>query len=162
MTKPSGVNAAVLAKLFAGQSNKRPVRPHFDPSNSAVDAKRAKKPRNVTIVLLNNMPPIVPRGHTRRKLRMEERIKKLQFLRMMSACAVREAISNGFSKNVNEAVFLHCGQDNVLEVHEKQDLNGQELMELAGQGSIYLCENVSSSNRSEFMLIFLPGFNSQC
>ena len=32
-----------------------------------------------------------------------------------------------------------------INVNHNQDLNGEELIELAGQGSIYLCEQVSKN-----------------
>ena len=132
-------NAGILAKLFGGDRK----RPRFDSSTPPPDRNKAKKPRNVTVVLLENQQKVVPRGINRRILDDDGRIKKLDFRRSMSASAVKEKISAGFSKNLEKAVYMRCSQSNILKIHDQQELNGDEFIQLAGQGSVYLCENVS-------------------
>ena len=94
---------------------------------------------------MENKPTMIPRGNRRKVLENEGRIKKLQFFRSMTPLAVRQTIADGFSKNIDKAVYLQCSQNNYINVNHNQDLNGEELIELAGQGSIYLCEQVSKN-----------------
>ena len=67
---------------------------------------------------------------------------KLQFQRNMSSQEVKNAILRGFSgfDDVESARYLKCGQDNVMYMNEEQQLDGDRIFELAGQGSIYLTQ----------------------
>ena len=59
------------------------------------------------------------------------------------------------------AQFLHCRQDNTVVLNEDQDFNGDQAIDLAGQGSLYLVEDrdrVSLPGKS----LFCSGYNSLC
>ena len=75
----------------------------------------------------------------RGNLRKCGRVKKLTFKRNMTTQEVRN--TTGFlSFNVEKIQFLSCGQDNVLVKYENQDLHGDGIIELAGQGNVYLLQ----------------------
>jgi len=119
----------------------------FDPSSDCVVAsQKAKKKatnqrikaKNVTVVLLHNKEEKVPKG---RKRSASGRIKKLEFKRCMKATKVRDIISEGFQGfDVQNIQFLVCGQDNVLTKFENQELDGDGIIDLAGQGCAYLLQ----------------------
>ena len=138
--------AKSLAMLFGG-SKKR----SFDPRNECVVAsQQAKKkatnhrmkPRAVTVVLLESKPKSVPKGYLRRKVKQAGRIAKVNMKRCMISSEVRDAIVNTFPDfaNIQSAQFLRCGNDNVMLLNEDQDLNGDSVIDLAGQGSLYLVQ----------------------
>ena len=59
----------------------------------------------------------------------------------MKATEVRSIIAEGFQGfNLQNIQFLVCGQDNVLTKFENQDLDGDGIMDLAGQGCAYLLQ----------------------
>ena len=126
------------------------------PLNASQRAKKKAtnqrmKTKTLTVVLLKEKPAIVPKGHSRHKLKDSGRIAKLQFKRCMKASQVRNIISNGFSEfeGIETAQYLRCGQDNIMVVNENQELSGDDLIDLAGQGSLYLTQkrvNVSNSS----------------
>ena len=102
---------------------------------------RGGKPRTITTVLLDDIPPIVPRGAVRRKLTEKGRIKKIQIRRSMGPSEVRRVLGNAFSEfcGVSKATFLKCNQDNTF-TQASQALNGDDVAQLAGGGSLYLLE----------------------
>lgn len=63
------------------------------------------------------------------------------FRRNMSAADVKDTIVNAFSAfKIDQFQYLKCGQDNRLRVVDNnEEMNGDDLFELAGQGSIYIC-----------------------
>ena len=92
-------------------------------------------------MLLQKKERIVPTKSKRASLRKCGRVKKLTFMRNMTSQEVRNTIVTGFSSfNVQKIQFLSCGQDNVLVKYENQDLHGDGIIELAGQGSVYLLQ----------------------
>lgn len=150
--QPSEASASALAKLFGNSSKPGPSRKRsFDPtSDCVVAAQRCKKKatnqrmkvKTVTVVLLKEKPAVVPKGRSRSKLRDSGRVKKLQFKRCIKAADVRTIISSAFSEfeGIETAQYLRCGQDNIMVVNENQELDGSDLIELAGQGSLYLTQ----------------------
>ncbi len=155
VTSPSGATVETLAKLFrsstAGSSSKGSRKRSFDPKSECVVASQQSKkkatnqrmkPKVVTVVLLCQKPDCVPKGHSRKKLKLSGRIQKIQFMRCMKTSEVRETIVNSFSgfNNVETAQFLRCGKDNIMVLNEEQDLDGELLINLAGQGSLYLTQ----------------------
>ena len=155
MTNPGASSAAALKKLFkknsdptiAKSARKRP----FDPSSDCVVAdqqskKKASntrmKPKNINVVLCRKKPTLVPKGHSRKQLRSSGRIVKLQFKRCMTVSQVGSTITDDFSEfNVEEYQYLRCGQDNIMLVNEDQELDGDDVAELAGQGSLYISQS---------------------
>lgn len=152
-----------LATLFGG-SRKR----SFDPKSECVVAsQQAKKkatnqrmkPKIITIVLLDRKPHTVPKGHLRKKLKDAGRIVKLQLKRCMTACEVRDIIVDGFRdfSYIQSAQFLRCGKDNIMLLNEDQDLNGDSVIELAGQGSLYMVQKKVEVSRLVVMFAFSTG-----
>ena len=152
MGKPSKSSAAAIAKLFgnatnAGHSRKR----SFDPTaECVVAAQQAKKKatnqrmknKTLSVVLLKEKPAVVPKGRSRSKLTESGRIVKLQFKRCMKASEVRNVISNAFSEfqGVEKAQYLRCEKNNIMLLNENQELDGDDVIDLAGQGSLYLTQ----------------------
>ena len=75
-------------------------------------------------------------------MRDSGRIVKLQFKRCMKASEGSKIITDGFRgfDDVETVQCLRCGQDNVLLLNKKQDLDGDDVIDLAGQGSLYLTQ----------------------
>ncbi len=77
VTSPSGATAETLAKLFRSSTASKGSRKRsFDPKSECVVAsqqskKKARmKPKVVTVVLLCQKPDCVPKGHSRKKLKV--------------------------------------------------------------------------------------------
>lgn len=150
--QPSEASASALAKLFGHGSKPGPSRKRsFDPSADCVVASQRYKKKatnqrmkmkTVTVVLLKEKPAVVPKGRSRTKLRDSGRVKKLQFKRCTTVSEVRSIITGAFSEfeDIATAQYLHCGQDNIMVVNENQELDGSDLIDLAGQGSLYLTQ----------------------
>lgn len=150
--KVSEQSAKVLKKLypaFSSQSGTSRGKRKFDPNEECIVAneKRKKKatsvrlkPRTFCIVLLPKMTVYVPRGYTRSRLAKQGHVQKAAFRKNMNAEEVKHAIVSAFSAfELKKYIFLRCGQDNRLKVVDDNDLNGDDIFELAGQGSIYIC-----------------------
>ena len=150
MGKPSKSSAAALAKLFgtAGPSSRKRS---FDPSAACVVAtQQAKKKatnqrmknKTLSVVLLKEKPAVVPKGRSRSKLTDCGRIVKLQFKRCMKASEVRNIICRAFSEfqGVETAQYLRCEKNNIMLLNENQELDGDDIIDLAGQGSLYLTQ----------------------
>lgn len=59
----------------------------------------------------------------------------------MTVSEVRKAISDGFSGfDMEGAQFLQCHANNALKVYDAQKLDGDDAIDLAGQGSLYLLQ----------------------
>lgn len=143
-------NIQVLKKhfpAFHGLSSTSKKR-KFDPTENCIvaDQQRKKKaantrmkPRVFHVVFLPRLTTFVPRGYQRSKLAREGRILKLTFRRNMSSEDVQTTILDAFSSlSLEKFLFLKCGQDNRLKALEDNDLNGDGIVDLAGQGSVYI------------------------
>ena len=86
------------------------------------------------------MPPHVPKGHARSKLTRDGYVKQISFRRSMSIDEVCKTIVAEFSNisGIESAQFLCCEPSNVLCLSKTQELDGDGVIELAGQGSLYL------------------------
>ena len=155
MSKPSEAAKKHLAKLFPSTSATSkmpkilPAKRKFDPSQTSIaEIQKGKKkaaiskPKMVSFVLLARFQAIVPRGKARKKLVGDSRIKKVQIRRSMSSQQVHDIIVAEFAEfeKVSSFHFLCTGKDNALDVFSKQELDGCEVVELAGSGSVYLVE----------------------
>ena len=153
VSKPSENTKKLLSKLFPGSGSKTlPTKRPFDPSDMSIaEQSRAKKkaaipklckPRTISFVLLDAPLPVVPKGKARKALEEGGRVKKVQIRRSMTASAIREVICNTFSSLpcAKTAKFMSCGKDNHLTVASNQDLGGDDVVKLAGSGSVYMCE----------------------
>lgn len=164
-TNPSAPSAAAISNLFKKRADpiltksvrKRP----FDPSSDCVVADQQSKKKaannrmkgeNVNVVLCKKKPKIVLKGRDRKRLKTDGRIVKLQFKRCMTVSQVQRTISSGFSFDVDAYQYLRCGQNNIMLVNEDQDLDGDDIVELAGQGSLYLAQQQASVSYNSCML----------
>ena len=69
----------------------------------------------------------------------------------MTSQDVKRVIAEGFTDfNVDTTQFLRCGSDNNMVVNEEQELNGESVINLAGQGSLYLTEEKVNASLSEY------------
>ena len=150
--KPSEADARVLSTLFPSVSRptKRNRSEAFDPlADCVVSAQKQKKkavrikPRKVNVVLIGESS-IVPRFSKRRALKKDGSIKQLSFLRSMSSRQVRNTIVRGFSEKITEheaerIVYLQSDpHTHTLTKIEKQECDGDDVIDLAGQGSLYI------------------------
>ncbi len=150
--KPSPSHKKLLNRLFPSSSAKLPSKRKFDPAYSCVaEGSKAKKKiaipkhtksRKIKIVLLDESTTVVPKGNVRKHLLRTGRMKETKMRRDMSPACIRQLISDTFSNFpcARNAKVLSCGQDNSLSQMVKQDLNGDEIAEVVGCGSLYLCE----------------------
>ena len=60
----------------------------------------------------------------------------------MKASEVRNIICRAFSEfqGVETAQYLRCEKNNVMLLNENQELDGDDIIDLAGQGSLYLTQ----------------------
>ena len=122
----------------------------FDPLADCVAsaAKRKKKavrikPRKITVVLVDGTDR-VPRFGKRKALKNEGKIRQLQFTRNMSAEQVKKNIIHGFSDKVDKdnEHFINFLQPD-LRTHtltklEGSNFDGADVIDIAGQGSLYV------------------------
>lgn len=151
--KPSEADARVLSSLFpssASHSLKR-TSSVFDPLDDCVATaqKRKKKavhikPRKVTVVLMHGETTTVPRFGKRRALKRDGNIRQLQFARSMSPQQVKSALFKAFSRKLdrNETIQITYMQPNphthTLTTVDKSDFDGGDVIDLAGQGNLYI------------------------
>ena len=84
------------------------------------------------------MPAIVPK-----RLSKEGRIQKLEFRRTMSCLQTRNAIIKGFAAlKLCSLKFLQCTLNNQMCLAADQQIDGEGVISLAGQGSLYMCEDI--------------------
>ena len=156
--KPSEANAAVLATLFpacGSKSNTRKRSFNFDPSDECVaaNAHRRKKavgkgrPKQLKVVLLEEIPPSIPKGSVRDRLRKAGRIKDVAVLRSTSPDEVKEDIADAFEElgHMKSLQYLQAHKDNTLHVALEQELDGVGVIKLAGSGSLYVKQNRKKS-----------------
>ncbi|MDD9818795.1 MAG: hypothetical protein OXU61_11790 [Gammaproteobacteria bacterium] len=152
VSQPSKLTAETLKKLLPGcSSTSKPSlgKRKFDPCTECIVSGQKKKssntrgkPRTIPVVLLKGKSRFVPRGYARSKLNKAGRIVKVDFRRNMNSLEVRDAIMRAFPafENAEQAQFVRCGQDNRLWVCKEQDLDGDGVFEVCGQGSLYLTQ----------------------
>ena len=152
LSKPSEADARALATLFPSSCPvKRTSSDVFDPLASCVASaqKRKKKavrikPRKVTVVLLSRGTTVLPRFGRRRALKKEGNIRQLQFVRSMSPEHVRRAIVRGFSDKMgqnenNKIIYMQPdGRTHTLARIDKTNFDGGDVIDLAGQASLYI------------------------
>ena len=91
------------------------------------------------MVLLKEIPPTIPKGPIRERLKRTGRIRTLNFNRIMSENEVKWSILNGFSDtNIENFHFLQSTKDNRLLKSEHQSVDGNAVIKLAGSGSLYI------------------------
>jgi hypothetical protein len=147
LAKPSEATTKTLAKIFPGSMKRR-----FDPLEVSAnsESKRKKKaavakckgrPKQVTVVYLNSIPKVIPKGTSREKMKKEGRIKDIPFHRFISKDEVQEIIPASFPEFSKKFMFLQGHKNNTLSLFSNQDLDGNGVIELAKHGSLYLLES---------------------
>lgn len=140
-------NAQALSKLFPSSTSFKSKR-KFNPIDEClVDEQKRKKSTStrskgpsIPLVYLPKMTVHVPRGNVRGQLSKQGRIKKELFRRNMKPSEVKAVIVEAFSEfSLDNFMFLKCGQDNRLQVLENKEICGDEILDVAGQGSLYIC-----------------------
>ena len=155
LKKPSEAHKTELARLFPSSTSSPSPRPelNFDPrARSVVEKKKASitrdRPRKVTVVMLPELSWRVPKSAARKKLNKDGRIKKLEFRRNMTFLQAKNVIIKAFSNFqltellylLTELLYLSCEQSSVMKKAATQMPNGDDLIGIAGQGSLYVCE----------------------
>jgi hypothetical protein len=146
--KDSTPSSRAIASLFPACGAKR----KFDPLQGCVvgERQRQKKAANpavrgrsksITVVVLKDISRFIPKGMQREELRNAGRVKSLPFHRVMSKEEVKRVILEGFQ--IQDFRYLKGNRDNTLKVHEAQALDGNEAIQLAGFGSLYVQEQLS-------------------
>lgn len=153
LSKPSETNAKVLKKLFPatqrgpGSSKQTaPKKPSFNPLDECIVSNQHQKkkasfprPKLVKVMLLQDIPPHVPKGKARDRLKEKGNLKEIAIHRSMSKRDVMESIQGAFS-NLGHFHFLSCQKSNTIEIAEEQELDGAGIMKLVGYGSLYLIQ----------------------
>ena len=152
--KPNEADRKLLNKLYpACSSRSRPSLPQkrkFNPLDHSIAGKnkvkkkaaipKVCKMRTVTAVLLDHLTSTVPRATARKRLMADGRIKKIQIRRSMNPSVIRQVIVDAFSSitDASKAKFMRSGRDNTLTIIDDQVLSGNDVAEIAGNGSLYL------------------------
>ena len=154
--KPNEADRKILNKLYpACSSRSRPSLPQkrkFNPLDHSIAEKnkvkkkaaipKVCKMRTVTAVLLDHFTSTVPRATARKRQMADCRIKKIQTRRSMNLSVIRQVIVDAFSSitDASKAKFMRSGRDNTLTIIDDQVLSGNDVAEIAGNGSLYLLE----------------------
>ena len=150
--KPNEADRKLLNKLYPACSlRSRPSLPQkrkFNPLDHSIAGKKKVaipkvcKMRTVTAVLLDHLTSTVPRATARKRLMADGHIKKIQIRRSMNPSVIRQVIVDAFSSitDASKAKFMRSGRDNTLTIIVDQVLSGNDVAEIAGNGSLYLLE----------------------
>ena len=141
----------MLKKLFPScQSSVGKRRRQFDPTEECLveDLKRKKKststrskPRSITVVFLPKKTVYVPKGNVRRNLTRQGRTAKVVLKRNMKPKEIKCIVVNAFpSFQLTDFNYMKCSQDNRLRSMADNNLCGDDIFDLAGQGSVYICQ----------------------
>lgn len=156
VSKPNESDRKLLNKLYPACSSRSqpsvPQKRKFDPAEISVAetnkarkkaaVPKASKARTITLVLLERDTSTIPKGGARKRLTEKGRIKKIQIHRTMDPSTIRQEIEKAFSgiAGASKAKFMKTGRDNVLSIATSQVLSGDDIVELAGGGSVYLLQ----------------------
>lgn len=150
LKKPSEANKRHLARLFPSSSGTlprpKPLSTACDPIAECVASSQQQKaaitrerPQWLTCVLL----PEMPKSSCRKRLNKVGRIQKLEFRHSMSSLQTRNTIIKGFAALKPYGLkFLQCTSSNEMCLADDQNVDGEGVITLAGQGSLYMCEDV--------------------
>lgn len=143
VSTPTEAEAKALATYFPCGK----MRPKFDVSKNCVAVKNKKttpakgkgiqRPMTVSVVLMKEYSPLVPKNKDRQKLTSEGRILSIKVTRNMSSQEIKNLIIRAFQ--ITEYTVLECDDTghNLLRRID-QSINGNDIMNL--RGALYLCE----------------------
>ena len=168
LAKPSEANARALANLFPATKKRK-----FDPLSISVNSNSKRKKtafsnkgrsKLITVVCLDCNSGMIPRGSVREKLRSNGRISDIAFFRYLTYEDIKGIIEQAFSLK-SKLIFLKSQKNNLLCIAERQELNGAEVIHLAGKGALYLLsaemESMVSTTKS-FPEVHSPSVPSLC
>ena len=119
----------------------------FDPVAESVVLPRQKKkkaaitkqrPSQVTVVMMKEYCPTIPKGKFRQKLASKGKIQTLRFTRIMTHSEVRDKILDAF--DVRSFVVLDCDNTGHNLIKSSDQLVDGERA-IVRKGALYLCEN---------------------
>lgn len=104
-----------------------------------------RKPKRITFVLLiDEHQKVVPQCDLRRKMKDDERILKLAINRSMSSEEVKITSQDAYSSlGMSDVIYMAISHGNALVMHKNQEMDGNQVIELAGQGRICMLAHVS-------------------
>ena len=85
----------------------------------------------------------IPKGDTRKELKIKDKIKDFEFTDDMADDEVREIIINGFKLLHGFSYVEKVQKGNELKKCKHQNLDGKDVIDLYNRGSVYLRENPS-------------------
>lgn len=154
--KPSQANARVLASLFPACASSAKKR-KFDPTDECVVAEQHRRKKSasakgrskqVTVVLMKDIPSSIPKGAAREQLKKKGQVKDIAFQRHLDEDEVKELLSENFEALKDaEVQYLQSHKNNSLSIAKVQNLDGIGVISLAGSGSLYL--RLSPKNESK-------------
>ena len=157
MGKPSEANAKVIAQLFPGYKGTGQRR-KFDPNEDCIAAEqhRQKKAfkgktkgrsKSINVMIIEGNTNLIPRGIKKEQLKDNGLLfKTLDFFRYMTSKEVDEKLSEALSGK--KFAFMKPSGSNTLSEADKQNLDGNEIFDLAKSGSLYLRTVVDTGGHS--------------
>ena len=156
ISKPSDLEVKELSKFFPSYQSKGGPSKKFDVGAKSVveDNKKKKKtairkrqpkPSVISVILLDDFTPSVPRGNARHKLASSGKMQTVRFSRDMSGDMVKERISSVF--NCSEYTYLEGDSSgHTLCKSSDQELDGEAVVDR--KGCLYLCKRFPSTAQS--------------
>ena len=111
------------------------------------------KPRTILTVMMPEILERVPQKAARKKLKDSNRIKKLEFRRNMTPLQVQNTIVRGFRHlgNIIGYTLVSGNQSGYLLRAADQKPDGNTLIDVVGQASLYICEKSAEVTTSPFV-----------
>ena len=158
--KPTQAEAKALSTYFP--SSKSAPKRAFDPAAESVVlpmqkkkkcATKRQRPCNVTVILMKDFCPKIPKGQIRQRLASKGRILSLRISRSMTNQEVKNQVIRAFK--VDKFVVLECDSTghNLVKAGD-QTIDGEKVVDR--KGALYLCEKfeyVSDQNNMLHALI---------
>ena len=117
-------------------------------STTKEKAATRQKFKSIDVFMLPKFSRNIPKNKERKALKSAKSNKKIMINRQMSALQVKNVILREFAKDhphLNNFMALECEANNLLK-YASYELNGTNLAERKGTGSLYFCE-VTSAER---------------
>ena len=161
--KPSEEHASRLANLFPSTRSEAAIEKksqsayRFDPTAESVNIQqKLKKKSSVTrsrpyhlwVVVCSEKTSVVPKAGTRRRMKKDGRVKRLEFSRVMSKQEVKNVLLRNFpALQLTKPIFLKAQPDNTIQpvgVVGGGFPDGDEVLTIASKESLYVVEGDQS------------------
>ena len=144
--KPTQAEAKALATYFPSSKSASKRALVFDPAAESVVlpmqkkkkcATKRQRPCNVTVILMKEFSPKIPKGKIRQRLASKGRILSLRISRSMTNQEVKNQVVRAFK--VDKFVVLECDSTghNLVKAAD-QSIDGEKAVDR--KGGLYLCE----------------------